>query len=212
MENMLRWQMNNMVLPWSRSCCDVESCERPAPDPQFNVVEVLRIAQGLEHKAARFYVQAAGRFPDPQRRDLCYGLAAWRAGHEKMWARVRRAYSERTGEFGVFDPDNYVLSNPQVMASLTCFASPKSYDRPTGHQTVEQITRDAMRRTREAIIFYEGLKGFAQNSESRAIIDRLIREENRHIRLLSRAIERMRSTPGQRARAVPSHRTITPGN
>ena len=27
-------------------------------------------------------------------------------------------YSEKTGEFGVFDPDNYVRSNPWTMAGL----------------------------------------------------------------------------------------------
>ena len=98
---------------------------------QFNVVEVLRIAEELEHKAARFYLQAAERFADPERRNIYYNLAAWRARHQQAWARIRREYSERTGEFGTFDPDNYVLSNPQVMASLTCFATSPELARQT---------------------------------------------------------------------------------
>jgi hypothetical protein len=39
-----------------------------------------------------------------------------RAKHRDTWRRIRRRYSERTGEFGVFDPDNYVLSNPWIVA------------------------------------------------------------------------------------------------
>lgn len=191
------------TIEWSQSCCGTEPCGRPSEDMQFNVVEVLRIAEELEHKAARFYLQAAQRFADRERRNVCYNLAAWRARHQRVWARIRREYSERTGEFGTFDPDNYVLSNPQVMAGLTCFAtSPDSHDRPTGHETAEQIIRDAIRRAEGAAIFYEGLKGFAQNLESRRMIDSMIREENRHIDLLSRTLEGMRSehsaaeTPG----------------
>ena len=36
----------------------------------------------------------------------------------------------------------------------------------------EQIVRDAIRRSEGAVIFYEGLKGFAQNLESRRMIDK----------------------------------------
>ena len=98
------------------------------------------------------------------------------------------------------------------MASLTCFASPRSHDRPTGHETPEQIVRDAIQRARGAVIFYEGLKGFAQNFESRMMIDKMIREENRHIRLLSRSLEAMRSEqrpPGPPVPVIPQrHRLL----
>ncbi len=179
------------ILEGSQPCCGTEPCGEAPADVQFNVFEVLRIAEELEHKAARFYLLAAERCADPERRNIYYNLATWRARRRRAWAGIRREYSERTGEFGTFDPDNYVLSNPQVMASLTCFASPKSDGRPTGHETAAQILRDAIRRAGGAVIFYEGLKGFAQNFESRMMIDRMIREETRHIRLLSRPLEKM---------------------
>jgi rubrerythrin len=159
---------------------------------QFNVVEVLRIAEELQHKAAKFYLRAAEQFDDAERRTLYYNLAAWRARHQQTWARIRREYSERTGEFGTFDPDNYVLSNPQVMASLTCFASrPGAHDGPTGHETPEQIVRDAVSRARGAVIFYHGLKGFAQDPESRRMIDSMIGQEEHHIRQLCGSLEPM---------------------
>lgn len=193
MENMLRWHMNQTA-EWSQQCCGIESCGRPLPDVQFNVVEVLRIAEELEHKAAKFYLRAATRFSDQERRNIYYALAGWRARHEQAWARIRREYSERTGEFGIFDPDNYVLSNPQVMASLTSFTTQaRSHGTPTGHETAEQIVHDAMERARGAVVFYNGLKGFTQDPESRRMIDNMIGEEERHIHQLSRSFERMRS-------------------
>jgi rubrerythrin len=180
---------------YPQPCCGSEYCERPQAEVEFNVVEVLRVAEELEHKAAMFYLRAAQRFADAERRTICYNLAAWRARHRHTWASIRQAYSERTGEFGTFDPDNYVLSNPQVMASLTCFATrPSSPGWPTGRETAEQIVRDAIRRSREAVIFYHGLKAFALDSESRRMIDKMIGQEEHHVQQLGGSLERMRPT------------------
>ena len=151
----------------------------------------------MEHKAARFYLRVAERFADEDRRNLHYSLAAWRARHERAWARIRREYSERTGDLGTFDPDNYLLSNPQIMAGLTSFGSdPDCRDVPRGHETDEQIVNDAIRRSQDISIFYDGLKTFARDTESRTMIDRMISEENRHIRLLLRALSQMQETSG----------------
>jgi len=181
----------NHTVQWSKACCGMESCGALLEDTQFNVFEVLRIAEEVEHKAAKFYLRAAERFADRGRRNIYYNLASWRARHQQAWARIRREYSERTGQFGTFDPDNYVLSNPQVMASLTCFAaSPGPHGKPSGTETAEQIIRDAIQRARGVAIFYNGLKGFVRDPESRMMIDNMVGEEGRHIRLLSRSLER----------------------
>jgi rubrerythrin len=87
-------------------------------DPSFSVFDVLRIAEEVEHRAALYYLKVAQGFPDMQRRRICYDLASWRLRHRQRWSRMRQGYSEKTGEFGRFDPDNYVSSNPQVMAGL----------------------------------------------------------------------------------------------
>ena len=159
-------------------------------DMQFNVFEVLKIAEEVEHKAARFYLKAAERLPDRERRSIYYNLAAWRAKHQQAWARIRREHSEKTGELGTFDPDNFVLSNPQVMAGLTCFGTaPGSQGRLTGHGSEYQIVRDAIRRSEGVLIFYRGLKEFASDPSSRMMIDNMISEEDRHIRQLTRSLE-----------------------
>ncbi|MEN6575727.1 MAG: hypothetical protein ABFD90_05235 [Phycisphaerales bacterium] len=182
----------NQTLEWPQTYHETEARGGASEDVQFNVFEVLRIAEEVEHKAARFFLQAAERFADRECRNIYYNLAAWKAKHQQAWARVRREYSERTGQFGTFDPDNYLLSNPQVMASLTCFAThPKSRGEPTGRETAEQIVRDAIQRAHGVAVFYRGLKGFVHDSESRRMIDTMVGEEERHIRLLSGVLDRM---------------------
>jgi rubrerythrin len=154
-------------------------------ETKFNVFEILQIAEQIEHKGAKFYLQAAEAFTDPRIRDLCYRLATWKAKHEKIWARMRKRFSEKTGEFGTFDPDDYVLSNPPVMAGLTWFGTrPNVTDHPTGKEDLRQVLKDAIRRANEVVIFYRGLKDFARDPASKDTIEKIIREETRQIQLL----------------------------
>ncbi len=162
-------------------------------DTSFNVFDILRIAEEVEHKAARFYLQAARRFADSQRRRICYNLASWRVRHEQVWSRIRRQYSERTGEFGRFDPDDYVSSNPQVMASLTWSSAELGPCGPLqGQESEQQILHDALRRANGVRIFYRGLKDFVCDAASRMMIDNVIHEEQRHIQHLMTSLDQVR--------------------
>ena len=155
-------------------------------ETKFNVFEILQIAEKIEHNSAIFYLKTAELFDDPELRNIYYLLANWRARHEKILTQRRKRFSEKTGEFGTFDPDNYVLSNPDVMAGLAAFShKPDSSGRLTGEEGREQIFKDAIRRAKEAIVFYNGLKDFARDPASKDTIDKIIKEESRHIRLLT---------------------------
>ena len=159
-------------------------------ETKFNVFEILQIAEKIEHNGAKFYLKTAELFDDPELRDTCYKQATWKARHEKILALRRKRFSEKTGEFGTFDPDNYVLSNPHVMAGLAVFATkPGSLKRPLDRENRQEIFKDAIRRSKEAIVFYRGLKNFARDMASKDTIDKIIKEENRHIRLLTEQLE-----------------------
>jgi rubrerythrin len=161
-------------------------------ETKFNVFEILQIAEQMEHKTAKFYLKAAELFADASLRDLLYQIATWKAKHEKIWARMRKRFSEKTGEFGTFDPDNYVLSNPQVMSSLAGSGSKSGVlDRFTGKENRRQILKDAIRRSNEAAIFYQGLKDFARDPASEDTLDAIIREEMRQARFLQEELKRV---------------------
>lgn len=154
-------------------------------ETKFNVFEILQIAEQIEHKTAKFYLKAAELFADADLRDLLYRIATWKAKHEKIWARLRQRFSEKTGEFGTFDPDNYVLSNPQVMSGLAGSGTKLGViDRFTGKESRRQILKDAIRRSNEAVIFYQGLKDFARDPASEGTLDAIMREEIRQARFL----------------------------
>jgi rubrerythrin len=160
-------------------------------ETKFNVFEVLQIAEKIEHNGARFYLETAEQLDDAELRDTCYKLATWKARHEKILAQRRKRFSEKTGEFGTYDPNNYVLSNPHVMAGLAVFATKKSSLKgPPGRENRQEIFKDAIRRSKEAIVFYRGLKDFTRDPSSEDVIEKIIKEELRHIRLLDEELER----------------------
>ena len=160
-------------------------------ETKFNVFEILQIAEQIEHKGAKFYLMAAELFPDADLRDLLYRLATWKAKHEKLWARLRKRFSEKTGEFGTFDPDDYVLSNPQVMSGLTGYDTKLGeVGRLTGKESRRQLLKTAIRRANEVVIFYGGLKDFARDPASKDTIDKIIREETRQIQLLGEEMKK----------------------
>jgi rubrerythrin len=160
-------------------------------ETKFNVFEVLQIAEQIEHKGAKFYLKTAESFKDPGIRDLYYRLATWKAKHEKIWARMRKRFSEKTGEFGTFDPDDYVLSNPPVMAGLMWFGTRQdAAPRPTGKEDKRQILKDAIGRAKEVVVFYQGLKDFARDPATRDTLDKIIREENRQIQFLGEELSK----------------------
>ena len=160
-------------------------------ETKFNVFEVLQIAEKIEHNGARFYLNTAEHSDNSELQDICYRLANWKARHEKILAQRRKRFSEKTGEFGTFDPNNYVLSNPQVMAGLAVFANKPGFLKNShGDQGRELILKDAIRKAKEAVVFYNGLKDFARDPASRDTIDKIIKEENRHIRLLTEELRK----------------------
>lgn len=164
-------------------------------ETKFNVFEVLQIAERIEHTGARLYLNTAELSDDSELRDICFRLANWKARHEKILAQRRKRFSEKTGEFGTFDPNNYVLSNPHVMAGLALFANkPSSIKNSHGNLSRELILKDAIRKAKEAVVFYNGLKDFARDPACRNTIDKIIKEENRHIRLLTEEINKQQST------------------
>ncbi|HNU29561.1 MAG TPA: hypothetical protein PKN00_10240, partial [Sedimentisphaerales bacterium] len=165
----------------------------------FSISAILQIAQEVERKAAGYYLSAARQCRDEERRNVHYRLASWRRRHQNALSRLQQEYPERTGTFDTSDPDDHLLSNPRVMAGLTWSGTSPL---PRGHSIRKaspvQILRDAIRRSKGIVIFYHGLKAFANAPDSLAMIDDLIGTEDRHIRLIERVLEQMPTCPGDR--------------
>ena len=151
-------------------------------ETEFGVLEVLKIAERLEHNGRQFYTKMAKLFIETRCKSLCEDLADWRAGRELTLAQRRKQFGKQKAGFMPNDGYDYFRIHPDVIADLSVFAD-KCYPPHTltGHESLSEIVKDAVTRTREAVIFYRGLKDFARNQETRALINQFIEEEIRYI-------------------------------
>jgi rubrerythrin len=157
---------------------------------KFRVFDILQIAEVIEHRQAKFYFKWAQLFETDEQCALCHKLANRNARHAKLWAEKRKQHSSETGEFGIFDPNDYVRSNPFVMAGLTWCGKSESRSRKlTGKESKDKILKDALQRAKELVIFFEGLKEFAYGPAAWTIIDRIIGRESHCIGDIERLIK-----------------------
>jgi len=153
-----------------------------AMETEFGVLEVLKIAERLEHNGRQFYTKMAKLFIETRCKSLCEDLADWRAGREITLAQQKKQFFDQKAGFMPNDSGDYFRTHPDVIADLSVFAD-KFYPLHTltGHESLTEIVKDAITRTREAVIFYRGLKDFARNQETRALVNQFIEEEIRYI-------------------------------
>jgi rubrerythrin len=155
-------------------------------ETKFNAFE---IAERVEQRGAKFYVQTAKLFREEALQNVYYKLAEGKIKQQKAWAQMRKEFSEKTGEFGTYDPDNYVLSHPEVMAGLSWFGTRAGRAKPLrGTEKKEEILRDAVNRENAVIAFYQGLKNFAQDPAGTQTVETIIAKENQCVRMLIQEI------------------------
>ncbi|MHC4394166.1 MAG: ferritin-like domain-containing protein [Planctomycetota bacterium] len=159
-------------------------------DVRFTGPQILEIAEQIECNASQFYRKAAEMFEEPRLRDLFEELDAWETTHQKLFAEMRKQFVEEFEELGAFDPDIYMSSNPRLMASLAVFAVDSDAKKQfTGREKPEEVLRKAVKNEKNTITFYQGLKDFAQSLAGADVIDRIIQEEQTHIRILTQSLE-----------------------
>ncbi len=152
----------------------------------FNAIEVFEIAEQIEHNGARFYRKAAEIFDDTQIGETFLRLAKWETKHERIFSSMRKQLSEpKNSEL------EEILPDPKVMAGLAVFGiKPDPADELSGKENEVDVIKRAIEKEKDSIVFYSGLKGFVADSASRDKIEEIIKEEMRHIRILSRLQKR----------------------
>jgi rubrerythrin len=158
-------------------------------ETKFNVDQVLQIAERIQHNGANFYLKISVLFYDEERNRLCLELAGWRAKQSKSLEEYRKRYMNKHGKPVVFGYGDYIMSHPSEMADLAVFAHEHYHTKEiTGQESLEEILKDAIEKSKAAIVFYQGLKEFAINSAIEDTLDKIIKQESHHINMLSARI------------------------
>jgi rubrerythrin len=161
-------------------------------ESKYSAYEVLEIAEKIEHNGAAFYNKAAEIFEDEQIRDVFLNLAEWEVRHEKIFADMRRQINKSFSGAANFDPETYMAGNAKLMASLAVFAiRPDPGEILIGLEDKEDVFKKALKLEKDTIVFYRGLKSFAENTDTIEQIDKIIEEEQKHIRIINQSLEQL---------------------
>ncbi len=161
-------------------------------ESKYSASEVLEIAEKIERNGAAFYRRAADLFQDEQIREVFLNLSEWEIRHEKIFTDMRRQIHKSFSGAANFDPDTYMSGNAKLMASLAVFAvGPEPGKILVGLEDKEEVFKRALKLEEDTIVFYRGLKSFAEDAATIGQIDKIIEEEQRHIRILNQSLEQL---------------------
>jgi len=165
----------------------------------FNADEVFEMAEQIERNGVSFYLEAAEKISDKSLRPLFHDLAAMEVEHEKIFASMRTALSNEEKGPTVFDPEGEAALYLRALADLQVFSKEGEEDFTlhedlSEQEKIKKILRTAMCLEKDSIVFYLGMKELVPEKLGKDKIDKIIREEMGHIRLLSGLREKLLTT------------------
>ncbi|MCJ7777478.1 MAG: ferritin family protein [Sedimentisphaerales bacterium] len=156
---------------------------------EFNAFEAFQIAERIEHNGAVFYRRSSELFDNPRICKLFLQLADWEKGHEEVFANMRKQLSGEAPGQRIFKPED-VPFDPKAMAGLAVFGKrAEPSDELSGKESVIDILKMAVEKEKDSIVYYTGLKGFVSAQAGKDKIDDIIKEEYRHIGILSQSLQ-----------------------
>ena len=164
----------------------------------FSADEIFEMAEQIERNGARFYRKMAENISDKSIRELLLDFAAMEDDHERVFASMRADLSDKEREPRVFDPEDEAALYLRALADLRVFneKAEDGFVLPEDLSEREKgikIFREAIKQEKDSIVFYLGMKGLVPESLGREKIDSIIKEEMKHIRLLSNKLASLKA-------------------
>ena len=149
----------------------------------FNMDEILAMAEKIEKNGAAFYRKAAESVSGSSNKELLLELAGMEDQHEKTFASLRAELSGDEKAPTTFDPDNETALYLEALADIRVF-----FKKEMDATSMKEILKEALLAEKDSIVFYLGMKDLVSEKSGKNRIDTIIREEMGHIRLLSRKL------------------------
>jgi rubrerythrin len=161
---------------------------------QFNADEIFEIAEQIERNGAKFYRKAAEGFEDSGTRDTLLNLASWEDQHVRIFSDMRATLPDKDRGWEMFDPEGQTAMYLRAMADGHVFdvkTDPSA--KLTGDETLEVIYRTALGLEKDSIVFYQGIREMVPERLGKNKIDDVIREEMKHVTILSNQLAALKS-------------------
>lgn len=149
----------------------------------FNADEIFEIAEQIERNGANFYRTAAENITDEDKKKLLIHLAEMEDDHEKTFKTLRDELSENEKTMTTFDPENETADYLRLLADTRIF-----YEKEVDVTSLNEVFKTAITAEKDSIVFYLGMKNVVPSHQGKDWLDRIIKEEMDHIRLLSKEL------------------------
>jgi rubrerythrin len=161
---------------------------------QFNADEIFEIAEMIERNGAEFYRRAAELVTETSAKTLLLELAAWEESHLSLFMEMRQQLAGRACEPATFDPEGLTGAYLKALADRRVFDYKEDVAKKlSGRENLDDILKTAIGLEKDSIIFYLGLKELVPEALGKDKIEAIIKEEMRHIALLSQKLTSLES-------------------
>jgi rubrerythrin len=159
----------------------------------FNADEIFQIGVQIEVNGKAFYETAARRASEPSVQALCRELAAWEEQHIALFEDLRRSLPAQAREEAAFDPNSEEASYIKATADNHVFVSNRDFAPLVGAcRTGTDLLDLALTFEKDSVVFYTAMKPLVARHLAQEKLDALIREELRHIAILTEEKARLR--------------------
>jgi len=149
----------------------------------FTADEVFEMAVRLEKNGAQFYREAAQNTDNPEYNKLLVGLSEMEVEHEQTFKNLRSELSKNEKTSTVFDPQNESALYLRALADTKVF-----FEKEIDFSSMKSVLKAAIIAEKDSIVFYLGMKEMVPEKFGKDELDKIIREEMNHIRILSKEL------------------------
>jgi rubrerythrin len=150
----------------------------------FDPDEIFEMALQLEKNGAQFYRKAAKGAEDSHNKSLLLDLAKMEDEHEKVFETLKKEIAEEVSDY--FDPDGEAVKYLCSIADTKIF-----FKRDIDVTSMEEIFKEAIMAEKDSTIFYLGMKDLVPGQAGKEKIEKIIKEEMAHIRILGEKLAQL---------------------
>lgn len=156
--------------------------------------DVFTMAIRIEENGKAFYEGVAKKTADSAIRKLFEDLALMEDGHVKQFRALRSSLASSFPTDAVWDPEGLAVSYLSAAADTHVFTIQAATDRLKAIETPDQALDMALQFEKDSVTFFLGIKEILPDPNGKGEIDKLIRAEMDHVRMLIFAKQRLAQT------------------
>lgn len=156
--------------------------------------DVFAMAVRIEENGKTFYTGAAEMAKEPATKNLFSDLAAMEAGHIDAFRSLRAGLPDSDLSNIVWDPEGLAESYLQATADTHVFTVEAADSRLKKIKNPMEVLDMAIQFEKDSVAFFIGMKELLPDPSGKGEVDKLIKAEMEHIKMLSVAARNFSET------------------